>query len=250
MPSPATEPGRLGVNAAPVSAPLLQPASNQEMADVIAGHLRESGRLRHYAINVTYQDGTAELSGQVADQAQRDVALQLVRSLPGVTEVRDRLALADGPALLPTQAVDAPPAQPYVGPPPRREGPVPVPGAPVPGVAIPGAPVAGMPVPGIGLPGGPEPTPIFSAGPPLPNSATNPPPLPPYAWPTYAPYNNYSRVAYPLLYPYQSWPFIGPMYPFPKVPLGWRSIKLTWEDGHWWYGRVSSGHDWWRVRYW
>jgi hypothetical protein len=53
-----------------------------------------------------------------------------------------------------------------------------------------------------------------------------------------------------MIYPYQSWPFIGPMYPFPKVPLGWRSIKLTWEDGHWWYARVGSGHDWWRIRYW
>jgi hypothetical protein len=40
------------------------------------------------------------------------------------------------------------------------------------------------------------------------------------------------------------------MYPFPKVPLGWRSVKLTWEDGNWWYARVACGHDWWRIRYW
>jgi hypothetical protein len=57
-------------------------------------------------------------------------------------------------------------------------------------------------------------------------------------------------VAYPQLYPYQSWPFIGPQYPFPKIPLGWRSVSLTWQDGHWWYGRLASGHDWWRIRYW
>jgi len=73
--------------------------------------------------------------------------------------------------------------------------------------------------------------------------------MPPYAWPTYAPYNNVSRVAYPELYPPQAFPFIGPMYPFPKVPLGWRSVQLKWEDGHWWYGRTATGHDWWRVRY-
>jgi hypothetical protein len=90
--------------------------------------------------------------------------------------------------------------------------------------------------------------PIFQA-PPGPNPTMQPPPLPPYAWPTFAPYNNYSRVAYPLAYPYEQWPFIGPMYPFPRVPLGWRSISLTWEDGYWWYHRNPTGHDWWRIRY-
>jgi hypothetical protein len=76
-----------------------------------------------------------------------------------------------------------------------------------------------------------------------------PPPMPPYAWPSYAPYNNYSRVGSPTLYPYQAFPFIGPMYPFPKVPLGWRSVTLQWQDGYWWYGRKATGHDWWRIRY-
>jgi hypothetical protein len=76
------------------------------------------------------------------------------------------------------------------------------------------------------------------------------PPLPPYAWPTYAPHNNVSRVAYPTAYPYNAFPFIGPFYPFPKVPLGWRSVKMEWEDGHWWYGRTSTPQDYWRVRFW
>ena len=77
-----------------------------------------------------------------------------------------------------------------------------------------------------------------------------PPKMPPYAWPTYAPYNNYSRVAYPEAYPYNAWPFIGPPYPFPKVPLGWRSVKLEWDDGYWWYSRTASKYDWWKLRYW
>ena len=76
------------------------------------------------------------------------------------------------------------------------------------------------------------------------------PPLPPYAWPTYAPYNNYSRVAYPTLYKHDAFPFIGPVYPFPKIPLGWRAVTLQWMDGYWWYGRKATGHDWWRIRYW
>ena len=96
--------------------------------------------------------------------------------------------------------------------------------------------------------GPPEPAPIFQ-GPPGPNPALQPPPMPPYAWPTFAPYNNYSRVAYPNLYPYETFPYIGPFYPFPRVPLGWRSVSLTWQDGHWWYGKNATGHDWWRIRY-
>lgn len=82
-----------------------------------------------------------------------------------------------------------------------------------------------------------------------PNPQLQPPPLPPYAWPTYAPHNNYSRVAYPETYPTNAWPFIGPFYPFPKVPTGWRSVSLTWEDGYWWFGRNPTAHDWWRIRY-
>jgi hypothetical protein len=77
-----------------------------------------------------------------------------------------------------------------------------------------------------------------------------PPRMPPYAWPTYAPYNNYSRVGYPTEYPSNAFPFIGPFYPFPKVPLGYRAIKLEWEDGHWYYGRTATTRDWWKVRYW
>ena len=84
--------------------------------------------------------------------------------------------------------------------------------------------------------------------PPGPNDL-NPPRMPPYAWPTYAPYNNYSRVASPAAYPYNAWPFIGPCYPFPKIPPGWRSVKLEWDDGYWWYSRTATKYDWWKVRY-
>src|SRR6185437_13663206 len=87
-----------------------------------------------------------------------------------------------------------------------------------------------------------EPTPVFRG--PIPgNLGLNPPAMPPYAWPTYAPYNNFSRVAAPKAYPYNAWPFIGPVYPFPKVPLGWRKVKLEWDDGYWWYGRVGNPYD-------
>ncbi len=230
-PVAAQEPARFaaarGQNVAAVSA-------NQHMANIIAEQLRQGGQLRQYSINIAYSDGTAELTGTVADQPQREEALRLVQGVPGVERVRDHLqfggvAAVSGPvaqaqAVTPRPA-DAPPslerAPTELGPTPRRSGEA----------------------------AGQEPIPIFQAPAPGPYDV-NQPKMPPYAWPTYAPYNNYSRVAYPQLYPHNSWPFIGPCHPFPKVPLGWRKVKLEWQDGCWWYSRHSNSHDWWTLRYW
>ncbi len=46
------------------------------------------------------------------------------------------------------------------------------------------------------------------------------PGYPNYAWPSYAPYPNFSAVGYPTAYPWQAWPNIGPFYPYPEVPPG------------------------------
>jgi hypothetical protein len=222
---------------------LAGPANNQHVANAVAAHLRSSGSLHKYAIDVTFADGTAELTGQVTDPQQREEAVRLAHEVAGVTRVSDRLTVSGNPTVLQVQA-PVPPVPP--GPPAESPRPGQPPGPPVPPPLPLGAGEA--PPLGLGMPG--EPMPIFQPHAPLPGMVHNAPPLPPYAWPTYAPYNNYSRVAAPNIYPYQSWPFIGPMYPFPKVPLGWRSVKLTWEDGNWWYARVATGHDWWRIRYW
>jgi hypothetical protein len=93
-----------------------------------------------------------------------------------------------------------------------------------------------------------EPTPLGNAG--FGSMDVNAPAMPGYAWPTYAPHPNISRVAYPQSHAYGDFPFIGPYYPFPKVPLGWRAVTLKWEDGHWFLGRKSVPHDYWRVRFW
>ncbi len=208
---------------------------NQRMANAIAMYLKAGGQLRGCNVDIAFADGIADISGQVNDMAQRAHALYVVRTIPGVRAVRDRLMVGSG---MPTFAM----APGFVPP-------------PAPPVAPPAAPAvvptqAVGPEPKLEDKGLPEPLSIM----PMPaapfNPAYNPPPMPPYAWPTYAPYNNLSRVAYPLEYPYEAWPFIGPMYPFPKVPPGWRGVSLQWEDGHWWYGRKATGHDWWRVRYW
>jgi hypothetical protein len=178
-----------------------------------------------------------EVTGTVADQAQRDEALRIIQGVPGVERVLDRLRVVSAtPGLTP---VDAPQDGPPSATPPGRL-PEPLPS----GTTQPPAPSPA----GSGTAPA-EPVPLFRA--PIPSTyGLNPPKMPPYAWPTYAPYNNYSRVAYPTAYPYNAWPFIGPLYPFPKVPLGWRSVRLEWDDGYWWYGRVAHKYDWWRLRYW
>jgi len=58
--------------------------------------------------------------------------------------------------------------------------------------------------------------------------------MPNYAWPSYAPYPNYAALTYPKQYSPAAWPYIGPFYPYPQVPLGWRKVTLEWDDG-WWY---------------
>ncbi|HLA83642.1 MAG TPA: BON domain-containing protein [Thermoguttaceae bacterium] len=57
--------------------------------------------------------------------------------------------------------------------------------------------------------------------------------MPNNAWPSYAAYPNYAAVTYPKQYSPTAWPFIGPFYPYPQVPLGWRKVTLEWDDGWW-----------------
>jgi len=81
------------------------------------------------------------------------------------------------------------------------------------------------------------------SGAPIPVSASCPmgaraarrdqPAMPCHAWPTYASYPNYSAVTYPRQYSPTAWPYIGPFYPYPQVPLGWRKVTLEWDDGWW-----------------
>ncbi len=57
--------------------------------------------------------------------------------------------------------------------------------------------------------------------------------MPDYAWPSYAAHPNYAAVTYPKQYSPNAWPYIGPFYPYPQVPLGWRKVTLEWDDGWW-----------------
>jgi len=72
------------------------------------------------------------------------------------------------------------------------------------------------------------------------------PTMPGYAWPSYASHPNYAAVTYPKQYSPTAWPYIGPFYPYPQVPLGWRKVTLEWDDGWWMLDfkdrRFGGGH--------
>jgi hypothetical protein len=232
------------------------PAANQQVADAIAQRLRDTAHLKHFDVDIACQNGVVELKGSVNDHAQRAEVLRIVRGVTGVVGIRDSMTVEE--SVQQTQAVQAPGQAPG-GAAPVQGTPIPAPmGAVAPIPAPMGAPGAmPMDIPSGSLPSGVvsggvmpmEPTPIMQ-GPAAGVYGGAQPKMPPYAWPTYAPYNNYSRVAHPMLYPYNAWPYIGPFHPFPKVPPGWRKVQLEWQDGYWWYSTRGTSHDWWMLRFW
>jgi len=118
------------------------------------------------------------------------------------------------------EPVSATQAQPAPAAPPASPS-----GAPLP-IAQTGTP---MPIPANGQP-------VPAQGP-MPAGASaarfDQPNMPNYAWPGYAAYPNYASVTYPKQYSPTAWPYIGPFYPYPQVPLGWRKVTLEWHDGWW-----------------
>ncbi len=320
--------------------PALAMAANQEVAEQIASNLRQSGQLQDYKIGVKYQDGTAWLRGQVADQKQVNAVLKVVFKTPGVTRVVNNMTVGSNPASLasqrpvgmPTKAMPGKPLrqvdttsnpdqfrtasasirttqsnqggrqthaarrldqvlaraaskllkpsnsaqrvptsftpkaaepvaalapqQPKMAPQqvqPRLAQPQPrmmpqqmmIPRQQMPQQAqttrsmmgrrrpVPVAYTqAGPRVANQAMPGQPVPAYVAQAGgaPPVRYDQPN---MPNYAWPGYAAYPNYAALTYPKQYSPTAFPYIGPFYPYPQVPLGWRKVTLEWDDGWW-----------------
>lgn len=66
-------------------------AADQDTAQRIAGAMRSSGRLSDYSVGVQFEDGTAWLSGRVANAQQMAEALEIASQYPGVTDVVNQL---------------------------------------------------------------------------------------------------------------------------------------------------------------
>jgi osmotically-inducible protein OsmY len=253
---------------------------NQRVANEIGAALSQAS-LDGYDLEIRFQNGVALLEGKVATNGQRAQAEQIAGSVPGVRSVANRLqvtderqlapqpgqppmrgdprmAMAQGrdprammlangvdPRYIPAAYQPAPPPEPGINGVP---GPAVPPGAapvPPPGGAYPGAPV---PPPGGAYPGAPVPPPGAYATPapvPAPGMYTMPY-VPEHAWPAYAQYPNSAAVTYPQQYSASAWPYIGPFYPYPQVPLGWRDATLRWDDGFWnLQFRQRTDHWWW-----
>ena len=200
------------------------PSQNQATADAVARVLKGSPSLSGYRIEIETQGGQVTLSGGVATEAQKAQALALARRVDGVTGIVDGLkVVGDGRVRTAQYQPDAPQVAMgghlfhHGGNGGYVDGGQPV----MNGGAAPAQPMYTGP-----LPEGP-------AGQPGATQASIPG-QPNYAWPSYAPYPNYSAVGYPTVYPWQAWPNIGPPHPNPEVPLDWRAVTLRWNDGIWW----------------
>ena len=187
--------------ALPAPVPAAQPAgpSNQEVAQQIAGRLAQVG-LVGYDVEIRYEDGQATLNGQVATLSQQQNAAAAASQVPGVRNVQNNLKVS-GPLAQGNAQQSA------IHP-----------------VTLSSAP-AMMALPHGAAPG--QPTAIAGAG-----NFSNPN-LPNHAWPAYAAYPNSAAISYPKQYSASAWPYIGPFYPYPQVPMGWREVRLKWDDGYW-----------------
>ena len=242
---------------APVAPAAAAPVSNQAVAQRIAIAVQQAG-LAGYDMEIRYKDGTCTLAGQVADQSQIDAALAAARGVSGVRSVANGLSVPSAAAA--ARQVASPMAAP--GPLSRQDvarrraimqqralmsGQIP-PQALRTAAAGYGMPPGAVRPAGAQIPGGPGcPTPANPAGAPGLGAGAvyNQASLPEYAWPTYAQHPNYAAVSYPKDYSASAWPYIGPFYPYPQVPLGWREVELEWDDGQWYLDFNDRTDRWW-----
>lgn len=203
------------------------------------GAAQRQGRLKGFGVDVNTRNGQVTLSGRASTPEQRRLIADLVRQTPGVVGVTEDIMVMQPGTVRPVEdnELELLP-QPYApsGTPAMvasSRTPVNVPVQTTPYRTDQGVPTSqvGVPVHG-GYTGMPVPVAPYAgvaAGP-----RYEQPYLPNYAWPGYAAYPNYAAVSYPQQYSPSAFPYIGPFYPYPQVPLGWRKVSLEWDDG-WWY---------------
>ena len=223
-------------------------AVNQELAEKIAKAMRKA-KLNGYDIEIDVRDGAVTLDGSVNSIEQRRAAAKAAGSVPGVTGINNRLRVAQ-PVSKPgdEQSAAEPlhsPANPHGVRPANYQAGFRKGSGRQPAIqqAV-ASDIASAEATGSTAPPG---TPVYGPPPAAAgsNAVYNQPNFPNYAWPTYAQYPNYAAVTYPTQYSASAWPYIGPFYPYPQVPLGWRKVTLEWNDGLWNLDFDSLNHRWW-----
>ena len=211
---------------------------DRDAAQQIATILRDSGRMQNYSVGVKFKDGNVWLAGRVSNKEQMTAALEVVSDIEGVNQIINNMTVAPPAAAKPVQM----PGRPNVQLAAAQQQAPPMAAARSGGAAIPAGyrqlPQQVMPAQAAmaQVPGGGRPMPAYVPGPgnSPPPAAYDQPNMPACAWPSYASYPNYAAVTYPKQYSASAWPYIGPFYPYPQVPLGWRKVSLEWDDG-WWF---------------
>ncbi len=234
---------------AAASNPQRAAASDLAVTDRVISKLQQyksAGQLRGFELDVSTVNGDVWLRGKVGEQGHKDLILDAARRIPGVLRVVDDITVIASNQIQPASTYDPRASQP---------APIPVP-SPEPVPQVSSMPMAGRPVQmtpqafapsGLasmqmgGVPGG-QPVAMQGAGAAYGAGAPryDQPNMPSYAWPSYAAHPNYGAVTYPQQYSPSAWPYIGPFYPYPQVPLGWRKVALEWDDGLWYLDFTSK----------
>ncbi|CAN5672441.1 hypothetical protein BH23PLA1_BH23PLA1_15150 [soil metagenome] len=204
----------------------LATSANQATANAVASALGSCPALQGYRIAIDVRDGMVTLNGAVSNPQEHAEVIEHARQAPGVVAVIDYVRVVSDAAVVPVQYQVAHGGLGGHGH-GHSAGPI---GGSMRG-GFEGAPSnieGGMMGGEAGMSG---PLPEGPAG--MGGSQASMPGYPNYAWPSYAPYPNFSAVGYPTAYPWQAWPNIGPIHPYPEVPLDWRAVTLRWKDGIW-----------------
>ena len=227
---------------------------NQRITNNIQKALSRS-KWKGCQINIKCKNGVAILDGSVETPQQRADAERIASDVKGVERVINRLQPPQAAGRPPLPRVQQAVAMQREGGPQQRmiqqvaqaEGPI-IQGEPTYGA--PAGPVHGHPLPhaaGAYMPGhGGGPLPAYGhPGAGAPHVVYDQPNLPEHAWPSMAAYPNAAAVSYPQQYSASCWPYIGPFYPYPQVPQGWRKVTLEWDDGFWNLNFNSRTDRWW-----
>jgi len=193
------------------------------------GSAQKNGHLRNFELDISTVGGEVWARGVVATPEQKQLVLGTAQNTPGVRKVIDDVTVS-GRVRQVSNEVAGPSSMPVVGSgAPRAFAPSALTNGSMGGVQ---APVMGGPMAPVPMQGGPG----YGGGTPRYDQ----PNLPNYAWPSYAAHPNYAAVTYPKQYSASAWPYIGPFYPYPQVPLGWRKVALEWDDGLWYLDFTSK----------
>ena len=236
--------------------PVMGMADDQQIADYIKGRLQaeqQQGNLRGFNVDMRVDKGTVFFKGHVSNSTQEMTILRSAQQAGhlGVVQVVDDITVRGGEAntfqnagyqqqqpqpqsQLPqytqpqpqyTPAQYTPAQTQYSQPQFQQASSQEYIGPAIDGI-ISGEPLAFASSGGASaLPGS------YSSAP--QGYSSESPNLPGYAWPGYAASPNYGALSYPKQYSASAWPYIGPFYPYPQVPLGWRKVSLEWDDGWW-----------------